>query len=103
MDALDHDISDEHALLVVHTDCEGLLIQDEREKFCIFQNGCIFSAQATKTMMKLVTYLLIIFWIYNMHHHYFSSALQNRSRSSKCCNVVGGMLGLFSILCENSI
>ena len=61
MDALDHDISDEHALLVVHTDCEGLLIQDEREKFCIFQDGCIFSAQATKTMMKLVTYLLIIF------------------------------------------
>ena len=54
MDALDHDISDEHALLV-HTDCEGLLIQDEREKSCIFQDGCIFSAQATKTMMKLVT------------------------------------------------
>ena len=52
---MDHDISDEHALLV-HTDCEGLLIQDEREKSCIFQDGCIFSAQATKTMMKLVTY-----------------------------------------------
>ena len=44
MDALDHDISDEHALLVVHTVCEGLLIQDEREKFCIFQGAAAHRA-----------------------------------------------------------
>ena len=44
MDALDHDISDEHALLVVHTECEGLLIQD----FAFFKMGVYFQLRPPK-------------------------------------------------------
>ena len=57
---MDHDISDEHALLV-HTECERLLILDEKEKSCIFQDGVyIFSSghQNNDEACYLLTYYI---------------------------------------------